>query len=108
MRQRRRTLIGKWTSVEDRFETKRKDLQTNDLRYWSTIDYLLAQNPNFRVLDDDHDFNSLLSECDLFVSRPFTSAAHLVALNGKASLFYDPTGEIIDNCVKIDNLSFAS
>lgn len=87
---------------------KRKDHQTNDPRYWETIDNLVIKHQNFRVLQDDYDINQLISECDLFISRPFTSAAHLVALNGKASIFYDPTGQIIDNCVKIQNLSFVN
>ncbi len=87
---------------------KRKDYQSNDPRYWQTVGSLVVDHQNFCVLQDNYDINHLLSECNLFISRPFTSAAHLAALNEKASIFYDPTGQIVDNCVKIQNLSFVS
>lgn len=87
---------------------KRKNETHHDMRYWEFLEKLTLKNEHFTVLEPDQDIFNLFHSKSIFISRPFTSAAHLAAINGCVSIYHDPNSEIADTGVKIKNLFFTS
>ena len=63
---------------------------------------------NFIILDTETDLGELFHPKTVYISRPFTSAAHLAAINGSQSIYHDPNGEIADTSVTVRNLLFSA
>lgn len=87
---------------------KRKNLRIHDMRYWQDLNALEKTHSNFIILDPETDLGELFHPKTVFISRPFTSAAHLAAINGSHSIYHDPNGEITDTSVKFSNLMFSA
>lgn len=87
---------------------KRKRLHFQDLRYWQDLSDLEKMHSNFIILDAETDLGELFHPKTMFISRPFTSAAHLAAINGSKSIYHDPNGEITDTSVRVSNLLFSA
>ena len=87
---------------------KRKNHNFSDLKYFEDLNSLEKKHLNFTVLSDKTDLGELFHPRTIFISRPFTSAAHLAAINGSLSIYHDPNGEIADTSVKMKNLIFTS
>ena len=102
---------SKWNGISSftvALKPKRNKQDFHDLRYWDDVQDLEKKHDNFRVLDAEDNIENLFHPMTIFISRPFTSAAHLAAMSGSKSIYHDPNGEIVDTSVKIKNLTYSS
>ena len=87
---------------------KRKNQFNHDLRYWDDIEALASDCDDFTILDPGENIFNLFHPDAIVINRPYTSTAHLAAINGAQSLYHDPHQEITDTSVKIENLRYSS
>ena len=74
----------------------KRDFRKNfhDEDYAACIRKCEKKNANFQVMDASQNLFSLLSECDLSVSIPYTTVAYIAAYLRKPAVYFDPGGEL--------------
>ena len=76
--------------------------------YVDYINQTRSRCKNFTILNRDSEIHALIHPKTVFISRPYTSIAKLVALHGSKSLFYDPTEDLINIPLFMSGVEFAS
>ena len=76
--------------------------------YVDYINQTKSRFKNFTILSRDTKIHTLTHPKTVFISRPYTSIAKLVALHGSKSLFYDPTKDLINIPLFMSDVEFAS
>lgn len=57
-------------------------------------------------VNTDHDLYDLIGASDLVISIPYTSINFMADQIGVPSIFYDPTGCLVNNFSMLQNMSF--
>lgn len=77
-------------------------------KYVDFLNQTISRYDNFSILSRDVKIQTLTHPKTVFISRPYTSIAKLVALHGSKSLFYDPTQELINIPLFMTDVEFSS
>ena len=74
----------------------KRDFRKNfhDEDYAASIRKCEEENTNFKVMDASQNLFSLLNECDLSVSIPYTTVPYIAAYLRKPAVYFDPGGEL--------------
>ena len=74
----------------------KRDFRKNfhDEDYAAGIRKCEEENTNFKVMDASQNLFSLLNECDLSVSIPYTTVPYIAAYLRKPAIYFDPGGEL--------------
>lgn len=93
-----------WPSaLVDKLQKSR--VKNNCLRYQSLIDeYLLSQT--ISNVESDADLYRFLGDCNLAISMPFSSVNYFADVIDLPSIYYDPTGRLINNYLLGKNIAF--
>ena len=82
--------------------------KTVNPKYVDFINQTKSRYDNFSVLSRDIEIHTVSHSKTFFISRPYTSIAKLVSLLGSKSLFYDPTGDLINIPLFFTDIEFSS
>jgi polysaccharide biosynthesis PFTS motif protein len=80
----------------------------HDSSYLHWLDDLLARLDNFHLVPPDANLFTLMDECALSVSVPYTSTAYAGDAAGRPALYYDPFGELVPQFESTPLVQFAS
>lgn len=80
--------------IEIFLKHKRTRTSIHDQSYFSYVDELSGSLGVFRVVSEDSNLFSLISECDLIIVVPYSSPAFIADFLGTPSIYYDPSGEL--------------
>ena len=80
----------------------------HDSGYLDYIQQLVIQNSNFKLIDNETNLFTLLEECHLSISVPYTSTAYVASFLKKPAVYYDPFAELIPKYEDNSFIYFAS
>jgi hypothetical protein len=81
--------------VEIVLKHKRTRTPAHDDSYFSYVNELCESNDHLRLVGEDLNLFSLITESDLVVVIPYSSPGYVANYLGVPALFYDPTNEIL-------------
>lgn len=93
-------------AVEVLLKPKREYTATHDRRYISRVRELEAAG-RLNVAPPASNLFSFIAACDAVVVAPFSSPAYVASSLGVPAIFYDPSGQLIDDFESARGVSFA-
>jgi len=80
--------------------------RTHDMRYINYVRKLVEEDNSLRMVEWDVNIFSFLRTCDMAITIPYSSPAHVAKHVGISSIYYDPTRTLLPTCETGSHLTF--